>query len=67
MNYYHVYGLKEYIRQTCADLGAKTTEWVKGLKAELCVQCGECEDKCPQHISIIDQLEEVTRILGGAK
>ena len=53
MNYYRVYGLKEYARQAYADLGVKDTEWVKGLKAEFCVQCGECEPKCPQHISIM--------------
>lgn len=67
MNYYRVYGLKEHARQAYADLGVKDTEWVKGLKAEFCVQCGECEPKCPQHISIMEQLEEVARVLGGAE
>jgi len=67
MNYYRVYGLKEYARQAYADLGVKDTEWVKGLKAEFCVQCGECEPKCPQHISIMEQLEEVARVLGSAE
>lgn len=67
MNYYRVYGLKEYARQAYADLGVKDTEWVKGLKAEFCIQCGECEPKCPQHISIMDQLEEVARVLGGVE
>lgn len=65
MNYYRVYGLKEYARQAYADLGVKNTEWLKGLKAEYCIQCGECEPQCPQHISIVDQLEEVARVLGG--
>jgi predicted aldo/keto reductase-like oxidoreductase len=63
MNYYRVYGLKEYARGAYADLGH--SEWVKGLKAEECIQCGECEPKCPQHIPIIEQLEEVARVLGG--
>jgi len=67
MNYYRVYGLKEYARQAYADLGVKDTEWVKGLKADFCVQCGECEPKCPQHILIVEQLEEVARVLGGAE
>ena len=43
----------------------ETREEIKGLKAESCIQCGECETKCPQHISIVDQLEEVARVLGG--
>jgi predicted aldo/keto reductase-like oxidoreductase len=63
MNYYRVYGLKDYAREAYADLGH--SEWVKGLKAEACIQCGECEPKCPQHIPIIEQLEEVARVLGG--
>ena len=67
MNYYRVYGLKEYARQAYADLGVKDTEWIKGLKAEYCIQCGDCEPKCPQHIPIMDQLEEVVRVLGGAE
>jgi len=65
MNYSRVYGLKEYARQAYADLGVKNTEWNKGLKAEFCIQCGECEPKCPQSIPIVSQLEEVARVLGG--
>ena len=67
MNYYHVYGLKEFARQAYADLGVKNLEWLKGLKAEFCIQCGECEPKCPQNIPIIEQLEEVARVLGGTE
>ena len=28
--------------------------------ASECVKCGQCEDVCPQHISIRDELEKVT-------
>lgn len=64
MNYYRVYGLADYARQAYAQLG-QPGHWIKGLKAEACVQCGECEPKCPQHIPIIKQLEEVAKALGG--
>ncbi|MCP4113668.1 MAG: aldo/keto reductase, partial [Desulfobacteraceae bacterium] len=33
--------------------------------ASQCVQCGECVEKCPQHIEIPDYLEKVTEELEG--
>lgn len=34
-------------------------------KAGNCVQCGECEPKCPQKISIMDNLKEVAKELNS--
>jgi predicted aldo/keto reductase-like oxidoreductase len=34
-------------------------------KADLCAECGECEEKCPQEIEIMEQLKEAHRLLGG--
>jgi len=28
-------------------------------RASNCAECGECEDRCPQHIKIIDELKKV--------
>ena len=33
--------------------------------ASLCVQCGECREKCPQHIDIPAILESVVEELEG--
>jgi len=32
--------------------------------ATLCVECGQCLEKCPQHIAIPDELKKVDAILG---
>ena len=33
--------------------------------AQLCVECGECLEKCPQKIAIPDELKRVTKILSA--
>jgi uncharacterized protein len=62
MNYYRIYDIKEYARNGYAEIGVN--EWVPGTKADACIECGECETKCPQNIQIIDQLKECHEVLG---
>lgn len=47
-----LYGLWDSARQSYADLVAR------GQGADACIECGECEDKCPQNIPIRQQLQE---------
>jgi predicted aldo/keto reductase-like oxidoreductase len=61
MNYHRVYGLTEYARDQYAMIGK--VPWIKGKKASACVECGECEAKCPQQIRIRDQLKETAAVL----
>ena len=35
----------------------------KGGKASACIECGQCEGVCPQHISIIEELKKATELL----
>jgi predicted aldo/keto reductase-like oxidoreductase len=33
-------------------------------RADACVNCGECEPKCPNKIPIMEQLGQVDQLLG---
>ena len=35
----------------------------KGGKASACIECGQCEGVCPQHISIIEELKKAAELL----
>jgi len=60
MNAYRVYGLEKWAKQMYSRMGKDN----KKLPASECKECGECLDKCPQNIPIIDQLKEVAKTLG---
>ena len=34
-------------------------------KASACIECGQCEEVCPQHIHIREELKKVAEILEG--
>ena len=66
MNYYKVWGLEEHARQLYKRLGKKRKSdgTVVEAWAEACIECGECEPKCPQNIPIREQLKETAAALG---
>ena len=68
MNWYKVWGMEDEAKKAYEKLNGEKvwTPWagvITGLNAEACIQCGECEPKCPQNIPIIEQLEEVAETL----
>ena len=61
MNYHRVYEITGYAMAEYKNIGAI---WMPGKDASHCTECGECEPKCPQKLSIREQLKEVQRVLG---
>ncbi len=62
MNYHRVYKITDYARDQYKQIG--TVDWMKGKNASECIECGECEAKCPQKIEIRTQLKETAAVLG---
>ena len=63
MNYYRVYDLKDYAREVYRKMENEERFAPQGKTAAVCIECGECLDKCPQNIEIIKQLKEAEKAL----
>ena len=57
MNRYRVYDLKEHAKSAYYEM-MKGWSWIKSADASKCTSCGQCEEKCPQKLPIIKQLQE---------
>jgi predicted aldo/keto reductase-like oxidoreductase len=58
-----IYGLWDTAKRSYSAIGVPA--WDKARKADACVQCGECEKKCPQKIPIRAQLMDAGEQLKG--
>jgi predicted aldo/keto reductase-like oxidoreductase len=56
LNLGRIYGLWETAEKQYAAIGSN--KWDSGKRADACVECGLCEEKCPQKIPIRRQLRE---------
>ena len=59
VNFYKVYDLEEWARQ---QYGRMLSGRFRG-SVDLCAECGVCEEKCPQKLSIRDELKQAHSLL----
>jgi len=64
MNYHRIYRITDYAREQYNAIG--TAPWSKGHKADECIECGVCEEHCPQKIEIRQQLKDCHATLAMA-
>ena len=58
---YQIFGDREKAKSFYSMIGK--VPWLVGKDATACVECGECLEKCPQNIEIIDQLKIAHELL----
>jgi predicted aldo/keto reductase-like oxidoreductase len=61
MNFHRVYQITGFAKNVYAEIGK--VPWRNFKDASACVECGICEEKCPQKIPIREQLKETHRTL----
>ncbi|MFW6006837.1 MAG: aldo/keto reductase [Bacillota bacterium] len=59
MNYNQVYGLTDHAESRYQEL----LENEEKISPEECVECGNCEEQCPQDLNIIEKLKETHKTL----
>jgi predicted aldo/keto reductase-like oxidoreductase len=65
MNYHRIYKITDFARQEYATIGK--VPWKNFKDASACVECGVCEQKCPQSLPIREQLKETHKVLANLK
>jgi len=52
--------VKAEMHQSVVEVGTGVCRNIKEARADACVQCGECEPKCTQHLKIMEEMRFAT-------
>ena len=66
--HHNVYGMTTLGKNMYKEVTDGKKDWHGNLISETvskCVECGQCEEKCPQKIKIIEKLKEVDKVFAG--
>lgn len=58
---HEIFGAKQYAKDIYRMIGF--TPVVPGRNASACIECGKCEEKCPQKVPIMEQLKRTHELL----
>ena len=61
-DYFSLYNNQNRFRLMASHRDYYTGLSVSGNPASACIECGQCESHCPQHIKIIDELKKVAEV-----
>ena len=64
-NHHRVYGITEYARKQYSLIGID--QYMQFKNAAACIECGLCEEKCPQQLKIRDELKKAHEVLDNSE
>ncbi len=61
------YNFYKYMNMKEAKEKFLNTQWNDELKLDKCIECGQCEKKCPNKLSVVDIIRDAKKILYDVK
>lgn len=60
LSYYNVY---KYMRMNEAKKAFTDKQWEDGLRLDRCRYCGTCQQRCPNHLDVVEIIKDARRVM----